>query len=376
MIREESNPKPAVSVIVPVYNCERYLRECVDSALGQSLRNLELILVDDGSPDGSGKIVDEYAGKDERVIAIHKENGGQSSARNAGIEVATGDYLYFLDSDDIMEPDLLERVIPLFDHGYEMVVFGFRSFPSNRWNENSGMTSPVKRKELIFNTDKERYEFLSGPFRMKAIRWEVWNRVFRRDMVERWRVRFPKDRRAYPEDLFFTFCYVAHISRILIIPDVLYSYRRREGSVSGEVYTPSKNLMILSSNLITKELGEHLLSSEDCAYLSGRFPVIHYLMHKAAIRRLRRHQRDKRLDISEAREILRDNVEDYPLFIQRMRDAFNSPDVVKSYRKDRRRGLQLVDRLYTGELLEIPASGLWKSARKTLLTALGPIAGR
>ena len=107
--------KPFVSIIVPVYKVEDYLRECVDSILAQELESFELILVDDGSPDGSGKICDEYAERDERVRVIHKENGGLSSARNAGIEAARADYLIFLDSDDwwnheVCVNELLDKV--------------------------------------------------------------------------------------------------------------------------------------------------------------------------------------------------------------------------------------------------------------------------
>ncbi len=97
-----------ISIIVPVYKVEPYLRKCVDSILAQTFTDFEVILVDDGSPDNSGKICDEYASKDSRVRVIHKENGGLSSARNAGIDVARGKYLGFVDSDDYIEKDMYE----------------------------------------------------------------------------------------------------------------------------------------------------------------------------------------------------------------------------------------------------------------------------
>ena len=100
-----------ISVIVPVYKTEEYLRKCVESILAQTYTNLEVILVDDGSPDGSGKICDEYAERDERVRVIHKENGGLSSARNAGLDVATGDYITFVDSDDYLDDGIYEKLV-------------------------------------------------------------------------------------------------------------------------------------------------------------------------------------------------------------------------------------------------------------------------
>lgn len=100
------NVMPFVSIIIPVYKVEQYLRQCVDSILGQRLESFEIILVDDGSPDGSGKICDEYAEKDSRIRVIHKENGGLSSARNAGIDASLGEYIIFLDSDDWWNPEV------------------------------------------------------------------------------------------------------------------------------------------------------------------------------------------------------------------------------------------------------------------------------
>lgn len=101
---------PTISVIVPVYNVEPYLRQCVDSILGQTFRDFELILVDDGSPDGCPAICDEYAKMDSRVKVIHKENGGLSSARNAGLDVAKGKYIAFVDSDDWIHPEMSETM--------------------------------------------------------------------------------------------------------------------------------------------------------------------------------------------------------------------------------------------------------------------------
>ena len=101
---------PLISVIVPVYKVEPYLARCIDSILAQTFTDFELILIDDGSPDNCGRICDEYSQKNNRIQVIHKENGGLSSARNAGMEICKGDYIYFIDSDDWIEPDMYEKL--------------------------------------------------------------------------------------------------------------------------------------------------------------------------------------------------------------------------------------------------------------------------
>ena len=109
-MKRENIEKPSVTLIVPVYNVEKYLNRCIDSILNQTLEDFELILVDDGSKDNSGNICDEYMRKDRRVKVIHKENGGLSDARNSGIEISTGEYLSFIDSDDWVEKEFLETL--------------------------------------------------------------------------------------------------------------------------------------------------------------------------------------------------------------------------------------------------------------------------
>ncbi len=100
--------KPLISIIIPVYNVEQYLHRCVDSVLNQTYKNLEIILVNDGSPDNCPFICDEYAKKDKRIIVVHKENGGLSSARNAGLEIVQGEYISFIDSDDWIHENYIE----------------------------------------------------------------------------------------------------------------------------------------------------------------------------------------------------------------------------------------------------------------------------
>lgn len=141
--------KPLVSVIIPVYNVEQYLNRCVDSVLEQTEENLQIILVDDGSPDGSGAICDQYAEKDDRIQVIHKENGGLASARNAGMKLAEGKYLFFLDSDDWLEKDGMERLVRTAEEyhvdfvRYRAIRTGWPGLPENA----PCMVEPVRELE-------------------------------------------------------------------------------------------------------------------------------------------------------------------------------------------------------------------------------------
>lgn len=117
-----------ISVIIPVYKAEEYLERCVDSVLAQTYSNLEIILVDDGSPDDSGLICDRYAEKDSRVIVIHKKNGGVSSARNAGLDVATGEFVAFVDSDDFIAPDMYEKLMVSLSSGSDLSMCDFMMY--------------------------------------------------------------------------------------------------------------------------------------------------------------------------------------------------------------------------------------------------------
>lgn len=119
-----TNYEPLISVIIPVYKVERFLHRCIDSVIHQTYTNWEMILVDDGSPDTSGDICDEYAKKDERIKVIHQKNKGSSGARNAGLDKATGEWIYFLDSDDYIKKNALEGMIRYSKEGYYDVVAG------------------------------------------------------------------------------------------------------------------------------------------------------------------------------------------------------------------------------------------------------------
>ena len=178
---------PSFSVIVPVYNTSRYLSKCVDSILDQTCGDFELILVDDGSTDGSAGICDAYADRDIRTKVIHKKNGGVSSARNTGIDVATGTFLWFVDSDDYIEPFSLEQLLAATkEHAADLYIFNNASL-----------------REFVA-VDLE--EFLRRYYFTYAAGFGPWNKLYRRSIVERRRLRFDCEE-TIGEDLLFNVGY-------------------------------------------------------------------------------------------------------------------------------------------------------------------------
>ena len=260
---------PTVSIIVPIYNVETYLPECVDSVLKQGFTDYELIVVDDGSPDRCGAICDQYALKDDSIRVVHKTNGGLSDARNAGLDIAQGKYVFFLDSDDKIVPDLLETVVPYMEQGYELTAFTLKGF------YDDGMVQlPWKRKtgSFFMNTPEERRDFIHREIVQATIGWEAWSRMFVRDIIERHQLRFADNRKIFAEDMCFSLCYCAHIRKAISLDACLYYYRQRRDSIMG-TYTGKNNLDRIE--YLAEAVQSHYSRCEDCSLLVQSFPLLH-----------------------------------------------------------------------------------------------------
>lgn len=215
--------KPEVSIVVPVYKVEEYLDECVRSILGQTFSNFELILVDDGSPDRCGELCDGYAKEDERVRVIHKENGGLSDARNAGIDIARGYYLLFVDSDDAITPDHLEYLYQAAEEYDADIVQGNRSM----YPERLGKDRPDRRNvpyDIRFFT---REEALSDFLTYTTQYTNVWAKLYRKELFKK--TRFPKGKLS--EDEYTTYKLILESEKVVCLPKMIYFYRIREGSI-------------------------------------------------------------------------------------------------------------------------------------------------
>ena len=226
-----------VSIIVPVYQVEIYLRQCIDSILAQTFTDFELILVDDGSKDKSGEICDEYAGKDGRVRVIHKENGGLSDARNAGLEQAAGEYFMFVDSDDYIAPTMIERLYNSIQSESADIAacnFCYVFDKKEKKDFSTAMEAEVLQGSEIFYYRKNdrSYGF-----------WTVaWNKLYKSETFRNVRFRFGK----YHEDEFWANDIYQLEIRVATIPECLYYYRQRDNSIMGKE-SIARNLDILEA---------------------------------------------------------------------------------------------------------------------------------
>ncbi len=219
---------PKFSIIVPVYNAEKYIRRCVDSVLMQTFTDYELILVDDGSPDGSGAICDEYAEKDARIKVIHKENGGVSSARNKGLDIASGERIMFVDSDDWIDARTLEALNSIFqEKDTDILCFGFFSYTENGLIPYVIDSMDCSVGDMVVSLPKIRGNV--------SILCTVWNKVYKREIIEAYQIRFASI--PFGEDSIFDLRYYLYAKSVRVIEDCFYFYDvTNEASAVKRVY--------------------------------------------------------------------------------------------------------------------------------------------
>ena len=213
-----------ISVIVPIYKVEPYLDRCVRSIVGQTYENLEIILVDDGSPDNCPDICDDWAAKDSRIRVIHKENGGLSDARNAGLEIATGAYIAFVDSDDWVSPDFVNAMHRAVQKsGAEIaacdVQISFGETEPDAYNQETAIR--------ICSAEEAIGDILKG----KGFRAVAWNKLYKRSLLEK--ERYPVGK--YHEDEFLTYRILAKADKLVYVDCPLYAYFQRPGSIMNSV---------------------------------------------------------------------------------------------------------------------------------------------
>lgn len=245
-----------VSVIVPIYNAEAFLRQCLDSIVAQTLHDIEIILVNDGSPDRSGEICGEYEARDTRIRYVEKANGGLASARNAGLAIARGEYIGFVDSDDWIEPNMYERMYEIASRHDCDIVF------TNVYRDTDKKERPYMRGGLYERTDIEALIFprllavCDERTRVGVLRWSNPLRIYRHALIKEHDIRFD-DRFRRCQDLPFTFQCTIHSKRYFYLDqDYLYHNRLNVQSLS-KGYTPRMWSLIKPLAVSLAEMARH-----------------------------------------------------------------------------------------------------------------------
>lgn len=218
---------PKVSVVIPIYNVERYLRQCLDSVVNQTLKDIEIICVDDGSPDNCGAIIDEYAQKDNRIVAIHKENGGYGSAINYGFAIAKGEYIGIVESDDWIAPNMYELLYnKAIQTGSEIVKGAF-------WNVEDSINDKKKISKFVIKL-YNRHETFTLEEDPEIISYfaSIWSAIYKRDWLQQHNIKMVEDIRPY-EDLPFLAEAYSNADKITLIPDPVYFYRKDAANSSN-----------------------------------------------------------------------------------------------------------------------------------------------
>lgn len=264
---------PQISVIVPVYKVEKYLKRCIDSILSQSFSDFELILVDDGSPDKCSTICDNYMEIDKRVRVIHKDNGGVSQARNVGLDIAEGKYVTFCDSDDYWASDWLESLyVAINDYDVDCV-----SAKYSRINDNGDILSIKERSigEFFFDKIQEKVDFLSTKVISTDLGWEVCTRIFKTDIIKKYSIRFCEKCENFAEDLGFTLEYTLCSTSAKSINCAGYFYVQHDDSMMHKSVDVIK---LNAMNEVSMQVAQRYLYLIKDDKKRDLFSIIHFLI--------------------------------------------------------------------------------------------------
>ena len=231
-----------ISIIVPAYNVKKYICRCLNSIISQTYKNLEIIVVDDGSIDESGKICDEFARKDKRIKVIHKENGGLSDARNIGIDESSGEYLAFVDSDDYIRNDYIEVLLDaITKKDADIAICNYIKIPENK----KYVKIRNKTEKLICYNSNQMLRNWHGKY--KHIETVAWNKLYRAFLFKEKEIKYPVG--YYNEDVQTTHLLVKNSKKIVITNQILYYYVQRKDSIMGTITRKKVDDALVSQNI-------------------------------------------------------------------------------------------------------------------------------
>lgn len=293
--------KPLLSVIVPIYNVEQYLEQCIQSIVNQTYTELEIILVDDGSPDNCPLMCDLWAEKDKRIKVVHKINGGLSDARNAGMEFATGEYVAFLDSDDWIDESYYEILITEMLRNHCDIASGsYKIISSRASDEVLNIDSQVK----IIGS----YEAMEKLIDDSVINHVVWNKIYKRNLIK----DIPFEKGKYHEDVFWSYQVIGKAEKIVVVDYKGYYYYQRPDSIMGTGFS-LKRLDVVEAKI------------NRLKYLEENYPDL-YVKGKVALNFTCMHLGQQSLRASDKKianatiEKLREVTKKYPLSFSEVKD--------------------------------------------------------
>lgn len=233
--------QPKVSIIVPVYNAEKYLQRCINSLKNQTLEDIEIILVDDSSPDSSPEICDKAEAEDVRIKVIHKQNEGAGMARNSALKIATGKYIGFVDSDDYVDKNMFKTLYEKAEeYNSDLIMSGVLFVDGNMFSEQGKSTRKIYfNKDTHFNTNEDLKELRMGivgalPEDEDDSKYgmSIWKNLFRAEIIKKNNIVFMSEREMLSEDALFMIDYISCIEKATGIPEVFYNYCRNGESIS------------------------------------------------------------------------------------------------------------------------------------------------
>lgn len=278
------------SIIIPVYNVERYLTECVDSILSQSFHSFELILVDDGSSDKSPAICDDYASGDDRVKVIHKPNGGQSSARNTGTEIAQGDYIIYIDSDDfIMDRNFLKKVRGVAEE--KDIVF----YKHKKFNDATKKFSDCSYSFAGIDENAPYMDSLKKMIMEDAFFGMPWNKCIRRKVIVDNHIRFEEGLTG--EDMDWIYYVILNSKSLATIDETFIAYRQRENSITSSVKLKNLNdyVMIIEKWYKNSNDGSYSDLEKDVIFASLAKYYSNLLIMYTRVKDNKKHDYDRRI---------------------------------------------------------------------------------
>ncbi|TAH73741.1 MAG: glycosyltransferase, partial [Anaerolineaceae bacterium] len=304
-----------VSVIIPVYKVEKYIRRCIESILVQTYQNLEIILVNDGSPDNCPMICDEYARIDKRIKVIHKANGGLSDARNAGLKVFTGDYVYFFDSDDYIASNLIEIALnTAISSSSDLVIFNYY-----RVDENDNLLSTSNFNSGTYEiADHNRVDYIINKLAKYTLGWEAWNRLYKADIIRKNDLYFWDNKVIFAEDFGFSLNYALHANKITCISDALYYYLIRENSIMSQA---AKEPRLSAAIELSKLMEDKINTSFINTILHKEYPILFYSIMYEQLRGVTKENYEKSIT----------SIDDKEYFYKNLRRVIGRPLLLYKY---------------------------------------------